>query len=295
MSCRLDAAPREATLRGMSLIGAIRTLRVAISGDTRRPLSSEFWKPLTGTRVLELGGPSGCFGVGAALPVYPLLKRIDGVQPIARTIWHKLDSDAGNIVEGRRKGDLYITDDLELRMLPDAAYDAVLCSHVIEHIANPLRALLAWRRVSGTGRHLLLVAPHMAGTFDHRRPVTSLSHMVDDFQADTQEDDLTHLDEFLLFHDATRNVRGQADDDFVADLQDNVRTRLLHHHTFTTASLLRLLDRAGLQLSALETRLPHDIYVLGHWLEDGALPDNSRFEVLARKSPFPIDRRAVPR
>jgi hypothetical protein len=287
--------PREATLRGMSLVGAMRTLRVAISGDARRPLSPDFWKPLTGARALELGGPSGCFSAGAVLPVYPLLKRIDGVQPIARTIWHELDSDAGNVIDGARRGDLYISDDVELGMLADGAYDAVLCSHVIEHIANPLRALRAWRRVSGVGRHLLLVVPHMAGTFDHRRPVTSLSHMVDDLNADTQEDDLTHLDEFLLFHDAARNVRGQADADFVADLRDNVRTRLLHHHTFTTPSLLSLLDHAGLQIVAIEARLPHDIFVLGHWLEGGATPDNTRFEVLARRSPFPIDRHAAHR
>jgi SAM-dependent methyltransferase len=277
----------------VSLVGAIRTLRVALSGDTRRALPSDFWEPLMGASVLELGGPSACFTRGGVLPVYPLLTRIDGVQPIAQTIWHQLDSDAGNVVEGGRKGSLFVSDDLELGMVPAASYDAVLCSHVIEHIANPLRALHAWRRVSGAGRHLLLVAPHMAGTFDHRRPLTPLSHMLDDLKANTQEDDLTHLDEFLLFHDATRNVRGEADPGFVADLRNNVKTRLLHHHTFTTASLLKLLDYAGLQIVAVDTRLPHDIYVLGHWLEDEARPDNSCIEALARRSPFSIDRRAV--
>ena len=36
-------------------------------------------------------------------------------------------------------------------------------------------------RVARDGGHLLMVAPHMAGTFDPRRAVTPLAHMVGDF------------------------------------------------------------------------------------------------------------------
>jgi len=256
-------------------------------------LSADFSTPLTGARALELGGPSACFGQGGLLAVYPLLEQIDGVQPRARTVWHDLDPRAGNVIEDEHRGALHVIDDIDLNALPDGAYDAVLCSHVIEHIANPLRALAAWRRVSGPGRHLLLVAPHMAGTFDHRRALTPLSHMIGDRRADTGEDDLTHLDEFLRLHDSARNVRGQEDPDFVAELRQNEHTRLLHHHTFTTASLIDLLGHAGLQLAAAETRLPHDIYAIGRWLPDGEQPDNRRFALAARRSPFRVDRKAA--
>ena len=215
------------------------------------------------------------------------------MQPTARTIWHQLDSEEGNKIDGRRRGDLCIADDIDLTILPDDAYDLVLSSHVIEHIANPLRALAAWRRVTGPEGYLLLVVPHMAGTFDHRRKVTPLDHMVNDLRDDTAETDLTHLDEFLLLHDADRNVRGQDDPAFAAELRDNARTRLLHHHTFTGASLVELLDYAGLQVVALEARLPHDIYLLGHWLPDGTRPTNQGSLQGVQRSPFRIDRQAA--
>jgi SAM-dependent methyltransferase len=208
------------------------------------------------------------------------------------THWHALDPNAGYIVEGTRRGELEISDDVALSEVPDGTYEVVLCSHVIEHIANPLRALSAWRRVTGPGRHLLIVAPHMEGTFDHRRKLTPLSHMVDDLANGVTEGDLTHLDEFLALHDDDRNVRGLDDPQFVAELRHNVNTRLLHHHTFTTCSLLDLLGHAGLQIDAVEPRLPHDIFVLGHWLPDGDRPNNRRFASQARSSPFAADRRA---
>jgi SAM-dependent methyltransferase len=276
-----------------SIAGALRRLRVLASGDTRRRLPDQFWKPFAGARALELGGPSDCFAAGSLIALYPLLGSIDGVQPMERSTWHELDASAGNVIEGTRRGELFVGEEPDLGALPDGAYDLVLCSHVIEHIANPLRALAAWRRVSGPGRHLLLVAPHMEGTFDHRRALTPLSHMVDDLQRGTGEDDLTHLHEFLALHDASRNVRGQDDPAFVAELRDNLRTRLLHHHTFSTASLLELLDYARLQVLALEPRLPHDIYVVGSWLAEGERPDNRRFADAGRRSPFRMDRRGT--
>jgi FkbM family methyltransferase len=279
----------------VSLQGALRALRVTVSGDTRRPLAQDFWQPLVGGRALELGGPSAGFGSAGVLPVYPRLARIDGVQPAAVTNWHQLDPEEGNQIDGRRRGDLYIADDIDLTMFPDDAYDVVLSAHVIEHIANPLRALAAWRRVTRPDGHLLLVVPHMAATFDHRRELTPVSHMVSDLREETAETDLTHLEEFLLLHDADRNVRGQDDPVFVAELRDNARTRLLHHHTFTAASLVELLDYAGLQVTALQSRLPHDIFLLGHWLPDGARPSNEGVLQRVRRSPFRVDREAAKR
>jgi hypothetical protein len=63
---------------------------------------------------------------------------------------------------------------------------------------------------------------------------------------------------------------------------------VLHHHVFTTPSLLALLDHAGLELLACETRHPHDIYVLARFAARPA--DNTTFLGAARRSPFRTDR-----
>jgi SAM-dependent methyltransferase len=204
-----------------------------------------------------------------------------------------MDAGRYELPDGTSKGTLWILDAGELREIADASYDAVLSSHVVEHLANPLRALAEWRRVVRPGGHLLMVAPHMEGTFDHRRPLTSLEHLIEDERRGTGEDDLTHLDETLALHDFARDVTDRAS--HAAWCRDNLAHRAIHHHTFTTSSLLAMLDRAGLELLAAETRWPHDIYVLARFPAAGEpLPDNARYlgrgAPAVRRSPFRSDR-----
>jgi SAM-dependent methyltransferase len=183
-----------------------------------------------------------------------------------------------------------VIDSIDLDPLAAGSYDVVFSSHVIEHLANPLRALAAWRRVTRPGGYMLIVAPHMQGTFDHRRAITSLEHIVEDFERGIEEDDMTHLDETLSLHDRTRDVP-MDDDTWAETRRSNPSTRALHHHTFTTPSLLALLDRAGLELLVCETRFPHDIYALARWPANGERPDNSAFLAVPRRGPFSADRR----
>jgi SAM-dependent methyltransferase len=273
----------------MGLAEKLLELRWRAAGHFSRPLPSEFSEPLQRARALEIGGPSAVFGADGLLPVYPVLASIDGVQWAAETMWHELDPERGYRPEGTRRGELHLTDDLDLAGMDDGSYDATLSSHVLEHLANPLRALTAWRRVTRPGGHLLIVAPHMSGTFDHRRPLTPLSHMVEDFARGVGEDDLTHLAETLRLHDRARDAEPGDQQAWAERRRNNPTTRLLHHHTFTTPTLLALLDHAGLELLAAETRFPHDIYVLGRWAAPGQRPDNRVFLAARRRSPFQAD------
>lgn len=272
----------------------LRALRFRAAGHTRRPLPEAFWRPLREACALELGGPSAVFSSGGLLPVYPLAERIDGVQFSAETVWHgKMDAGAYTLPDGSEKGRLWILDAADLRPIADRSYDAVLSSHVVEHLANPLRALAEWRRVVRPGGHLLIVAPHKEGTFDHRRETTPLEHLVEDERRGTGEDDLTHLEETLALHDFDRDVTDPAV--HAAWCRDNLTHRAIHHHTFTMPSLLAMLDHAGVELLAAEARWPHDIYVLARFRAAGApRPDNGRFlgprARAARRSPFRSDR-----
>jgi SAM-dependent methyltransferase len=274
----------------MSMADKLRELRWRAAGHHTRPLPESFSAPLAGSDGLEIGGPSHVFSAAGLLPVYPLLGVIDGVQWQARTVWHALDEQQGYAPEGVRRGALHLLDGVELEGIADARYGAVLCSHVLEHLANPLLALAAWRRVTRTGGHLLLVAPHMQGTFDHRRERTPLEHMIEDLERGTGEDDLTHLPETLALHDRTRDSEAGPGELWERRRRENESTRVLHHHTFTTPSLLGLLDHAGLQLLEVETRHPHDIYVLGSWPAPRERPENAVELSRPRRSPFARDR-----
>jgi SAM-dependent methyltransferase len=265
-------------------------LRWRAAGHYSQTLPVTFTEPLRGANALEIGGPSAVFGADGLLPIYQVLGGVDGVQWTAETSWHNLDPADGYCPEGTRRGDLHLVDDIDLSEMDDARYDVTMSSHVIEHLANPLRALAAWRRVSRVGGHLLLVAPHMSGTFDRRRALTPLSHMIKDLEQEIDEHDLTHLEETLRLHDRSRDAEATDDEAWAELRRRNASTRLLHHHTFTTPSLLALLDHAGLELTAVATRYPHDIYVLGHWPQAGKRVDNGAFLRRRRRSPFRSDR-----
>jgi SAM-dependent methyltransferase len=279
-------------VRRMGVADKLRELRWRAGGHYTRPLPATFLEPLHGARALEVGGPSHVFSSTGLLPAYDACAAVDGVQFAADTIWHG-EQGAGPFSPqpGPPTGTLHITDGATLDGLADGAYDAVLSSHVIEHFANPLRALASWRRVAREGGQLLLVAPHMSGTFDHRRAVTPLEHMVADLDQGTGEDDLTHLDETLALHDRSRDAEPDDQQAWAAARRGNVRTRVLHHHVFTTDSLLALLDHAGIALRVVEVRYPHDIYVLGHF---AAMPDNAALRgpgaAWRAGSPFAVDR-----
>lgn len=271
----------------MGLAGKLTETRWRLAGHYGRPLGPAFTAPLHGARALEVGGPSAVFGRDGLLAAYPVLASVDGLQWAASTAWHALDAQAPYAPDGAPTGALQIVDDADLAAVPDAAYDVVLSSHVIEHLANPLRTLAAWRRITRPGGHVLVVAPHAAGTFDHRRPVTRLEHLRADRDAGTGEDDLTHLDETLALHDRARDADDSPFEAWAQQRRENPRTRLLHHHVFTTTSLAALLREAGVVLLAAEVRYPHDIYLLGRW---GGAPAPDPVPAALRTSPFRVDR-----
>lgn len=272
----------------MGVADKVRELRWRAAGHHDRPLDEAFAAPLRDGAVLEVGGPSALFRAGGLLPVYPLARVVDGVQFSAETVWHGEQSGA-YVPDGAPTGTLHVTDGAVLQGLPDAAYDGVVSSHVIEHLADPLGALAAWRRVTRPGGWLLLCAPHMEGTFDHRRAVTPLAHLVEDNERGTGEDDLTHLDETLARHDRARDAEPDDQGAWAALRRDNLRHRVLHHHVFTTASLVELLVHAGIAIESVEVRHPHDVYVAGRFATSGSV-DPELLRRALRASPFRRDR-----
>jgi SAM-dependent methyltransferase len=210
---------------------------------------------LEGAVALEPGGPSPAFGRLGVLHVYPKLAALDILDFAETTIWSSNRRDT----KSRRR---VIGEAARLDAVPDDAYDAVLSSHVLEHLSNPLRALEEWRRVVRPGGHILLIVPHKDGTFDHRRPVTTLEHMLEDAAADRGEDDVTHLDEVLALHDLERDPWAPSRAIFEQRCRENFTTRSMHHHVFASRSLVELSRAAGLRVLMLQAVAPCHIVCL---------------------------------
>ena len=95
---------------------------------------------------IEIGGPSNVFR--SIIPVYFKAKRIDGVNFSSQTIWEG-EIQAGNTYQylPNTFGYQFISDGTELSEIKDETYEFLLSSDCLDHIANPIKALLEWKRI----------------------------------------------------------------------------------------------------------------------------------------------------
>lgn len=61
--------------------------------------------------------------------------------------------------------------------VPDESVDFVISSHVLEHFADPIAALLEWYRVVKPSGYVYMIVPHMERTFDRDRERTVLTRL----------------------------------------------------------------------------------------------------------------------
>lgn len=264
----------------------------------RRPLACyRICRPFVQNKVgLEIGGPSQLFKRWHPLPAYPAAARIDNCNFAHRTVWEgDIAEEAGFRFDRRRAlGRQYVAEATDLGQIASASYDFVLSSNALEHIANPLQALSEWVRVLKAGGLLVLVVPHKDGTFDHRRPVTALAHLIQDFERGTDEADLTHLDEILRLHDLSQDPEAGDFEAFRQRSERNLENRCLHHHVFDTRLAVEVVDHMGLQILAVEPFRPYNILVAAQKPMPGLAVRNDPFLAVdappAWRSPFPSDR-----
>ena len=146
--------------------------------------------------------------------------------------------------------------------------DYVVTSHVLEHVANPVAALLEWHRVLKNNGLIYMVVPDRRNTFDHKREPTTAEHMWADFEAGVSQKDSTHVHEFLANVDWSLFWEGESPDQ-VAAKQDALRKQYLfdkeqgkefnmHFHVFEESNVRDLIslvaERKQLSWKILELR-----------------------------------------
>jgi len=213
---------------------------------------------------LEIGGPSRHFKKNGYFPVYTIAKNLDNCNFNNDTTWEGTIKQ-GHTFSFNKKAELgyqYILEATNLSSIESNSYDFILSSHTLEHSANPIKALYEWKRVLKDDGMLLLVLPHYKATFDHNRPVTQLNHLIEDYQNDVAEDDLTHLDEILELHDLDMDPGAGNYESFKERSKNNIENRCLHQHVFNTNSAIEIVEYIKLNPLSVEVKNNFDIFIL---------------------------------
>ncbi len=245
---------------------------------------------------LEVGGVSYVFSSKGAIPIYPYIKSLDNCNFADNTIWKEEinHNTKYNYDTAHEAGKQYILEATDLHEIESESYDFFLSSHMIEHTANPIKALKEWIRVVKVDGYLILLIPHKDGTFDHNRPTTSLEHLIHDYTYDVTEKDLTHMEEILKLHDLKLDLEAGSPEEFLERSRDNFTNRCFHHHVFTSMSVLKLIDYLKLKIKVIEAIVPNHILIVAQKLEANATCDNSDiFSYVTSKkfkSPFISDK-----
>ena len=211
---------------------------------------------------IEIGGPSPIFRDKGILPLYRIVKNLDGCNFSNTTIWEgNIEAKKNYNYYNEKNGFQYISEASDLNTIPDSKYDFVISSNCLEHVANPLKAFEEWIRIVKKEGLLLLVLPNKKYSFDHKRSVTAFTHLLNDYKNVIKEDDLSHLNEILQCHDLKRDILAGSIKQFKERSLDNYNNRALHHHVFDLNVMCQIFEYFNIEI--LLTHGDEDYVVVG--------------------------------
>lgn len=164
-----------------------------------------------------------------------------------------------------------------LESIQDSTQDFVIANHFIEHCQNPFLALSNMFRVLKPGGILYLAVPDKRYTFDVDRPVTTVEHVIEDYEKGPAWSKRQHFEEWARFVNKVGDdsqVNAQADELMGMDYS-------IHFHVWTQAEMFDFLAafRRTLGLSfdiEMFLKIEHEcIFILrkgGETPEDGDAP-----------------------
>lgn len=221
---------------------------------------------LKGKSGIEIGGPSNIFSNRGFLKIYPQINSLDNCNFNNSTVWEGKLEEGQFFQFGNKKGFQYIREASNLAGIENEKYDFLLSSHCLEHCANAVKTLKEWIRVVKSGGYLLIILPNKEGTFDHNRPLTTMNHFIDDERNNVGENDMTHFDEIMEFHDLSMDKLAGTKENFIERSKHNFENRCLHQHTFNSENFKELINYVGLKVVKQDFMVPFHLIILAQKL-----------------------------
>jgi SAM-dependent methyltransferase len=127
----------------------------------------------------------------------------------------------------------------DMSAVPDSSVDFVVACHVIEHVSDPIGALVNnWAKLR-PGGSLVFAVPDMTRTFDRDRALTTLSHLIED-NADAQARRMRDKEHFQEFYRLALPV---PEEKFESEWRRQWELEFpIHYHTWTYESFREMVD-----------------------------------------------------
>ncbi|GAB5561448.1 MAG: hypothetical protein SynsKO_30950 [Synoicihabitans sp.] len=157
-----------------------------------------------------------------------------------------------------------------LAQFGDAEFEFVICNHVIEHVANPIKLVRDVFRIIRPGGTLVLSAPDKHYTYDKDRPLTTFDHLWADFENNVTENDDEHYMDF--FRGAAPHVL-EFDPIHLPYNINRVRERREHAHVWDSNSFKDFMNEAMNRLDIARTQFAesvgaeNDMEYFGAWIK----------------------------
>ncbi|WP_298439773.1 methyltransferase domain-containing protein [Geobacter sp.] len=144
----------------------------------------------------------------------------------------------------------FVEDGFTLHSLDGASQDFLVANHVLEHANNPIQVLVNWSRILRRDGVLFVSVPIGARCFDRGREVTTLRHLIEDFELVARGDlgefarrNRRHYEEWVRI--SMRNVHKLRASE--AELMEMIEkmsdeSTEIHYHVFSRDSFGELLE-----------------------------------------------------
>jgi SAM-dependent methyltransferase len=132
-----------------------------------------------------------------------------------------------------------------LTTIPEASQDFIVANHFLEHCEDPIRTIETHLSKLKPGGILFYAVPDKRYTFDHRRPLTPLDHMVADHEQGPERSRAEHYDEWtrLVVDEDAPPADSSEYDGWAAEKARKLEADAysIHMHVWTQAEFLRLI------------------------------------------------------